>query len=354
MDLRGVPGEISTALCTLLRKFASGDSHGIPQGLWASDYLGKIYLLYLDEYLSSQGIYAIRYVDDYRIFCSSEHQARLIRKECVGVIRDIGLNVQPYKTSIVSVDRLNPELKPITERFLDLRRGTIFLRRLDTGYIDGNDLWEEEHRRSPVTGANVRDFEKLWTEAIDQEDKRASILAFALSGLGEAESPTAEGYILDNLGAFPNLASAFSKYLIALGFKDNTAGKILDFIESGECIHEWQGMWLLEYFRRTGDGTKCYSSRLKAILNDSNQHPLVRALISEVLAVGGSEIDGEDIKRLFREETDPRVRRYLLLGFRLLPAAERNYAISYLSPNDWALKLVGKFVKSKGRLLETD
>ena len=54
LERRGVPGIVTTALWGLLRKFSGGDSHGIPQGLWASDYLGNSYLLYLDEFLDDK------------------------------------------------------------------------------------------------------------------------------------------------------------------------------------------------------------------------------------------------------------------------------------------------------------
>ena len=270
------------------------------------------------------------------------------------MLRDLGLNIQPGKTSIVTVDKLDPELKPVTERFLDLRENTVFLRPFPTDYLDEHDLWEQEQRETPVTDENVRDFEKLWTEAIDQEDKRTALLSFALSGLSAAASPTAEQYILDNLGQFPNLASASTKYLISLGFKQTTAHRILDFIESEECIHEWQQMWLLEYFRKTSDSIDPYKTRLKALLHDSNIHPFSRALVSEIVAFKGADTDGDDVKRLFTDETDPRLRRHLLLGFRLLPSTERNYAISYLPPSDWILRLVGRLVKSDIKLMDTD
>ena len=203
------------------------------------------------------------------------------------------MNIQPQKTSIVTIDKLDPELKPITERFLELRENTPLPGPLGFDYFE---LWEEEGEVDiAITDENVREFEKLWTEAIDQEDKRASILRFALSGLTAGGSATAEQLIVDNLGGFPNLASATTKYLISLGFKDSTAAKILDFIESDECIHEWQQMWLLEYFRRTSSDIGPYKSRLKALLADSNQHPLIRALIVEIIAFKGIDADGKEL-----------------------------------------------------------
>ena len=356
-----VPAVITTAVCKLLRKFANGDSHGIPQGLWASDYLGNVYLLYLDEFLRRKNVYFVRYVDDYRIFFDSEHEARLILKECCGVLREIGLNIQPLKTRLVTVDELDPELKPITAQFLALRtrKNKVIVRRfiLDyfgEEYMTEDEEWEETPNETSLTGEDIQEFERLWTEAVDQEEKRASILSFALSGLSAGGSPTAEQFVLKNLGKFPNLALASVKYLIALGFKPETAERILDFIESKDSIHEWEQMWLLEYFRRTECNIDPYMSRLKSLLNDSNRHALVRALLSETLAFKGKDTDGEDVKRLFINETDPRIRRHLLLGFRLLTLTERNYAISYLSPSDWTLGLVGRLVKSEIKLLPVD
>ena len=91
-----------------------------------------------------------------------------------------------------------------------------------------------------------------------------------------------------------------------------------------------------------------------SLLDDSNQHPLVRCQLSEIIAYKGTDADGEYFQRLFMDETNPRLRRHLLLGLRLLPVTERNYAISYLPPNDWALRLVGRLVKAESKLMDTD
>ncbi|MFQ5872209.1 MAG: RNA-directed DNA polymerase [Dehalococcoidia bacterium] len=348
----GVPGSVSPALMTLLRKFSDGVSYGIPQGLWPSDYLGNIYLLYLDEFLKNRGIYAIRYVDDYRIFCSSVREGRSILKACSGVLRTLGLNPQPLKTSIVEIEKLNPELKPLTEQFLDLRKGKIkvLVRQLGTDYfgeevITESEEWEEQDHEAPMTEEDIKAFERLWTEAVDQEEKRTSVVRFALAGLSLGASPTAEEYVLTTLADFPHLASVASRYLASLGFKDSTANRILDFLESEDNIQEWQEMWLLDYFRIDGSSLGSNKSRIMSILEDTRRHPLVRALAAEILALHGTASDGEDIRRLFTTESHPRLRRALLSGFRLLPAGERNHAISYLPPTDWNLRVVGQLVK---------
>ena len=310
LEIRGVPGPVTSAVSTLLRKFTNGDSHGIPQGLWPSDYLGNIYLLYLDEFLKSRDIYAVRYVDDYRIMCNSEREALQILKECCTALRGIGLNPQPMKTTVVTVDKLNPELKPLTEQFLDLRtrKVQVIVRYLELASL-GEELIveqmeereEEQQQASPFTDDDIREFEHLFTEMVDQEDLRISILNFAISGLTAGESSTAEQFVLDKLSEFPNLAPVASKYLVALGFKADTAERLLAFIESENCIYEYQQMWLLQYFRGPDVVFDSYKSRLKALLSDSNRHPLVRSVIAEILALKGSANDGRVHKATFHQ-----------------------------------------------------
>ena len=357
LERRNVPGAITSSLIALLRRFADGDSHGIPQGSWASDYLGNACVIYLDEYLRSKDLYFIRFVDDYRIFCNSEREGRLILKDCCGVLRPLGLNVQGSKTSIITVDRLDPELKPSTEQLLALRTEKIkvVIKRIEEASM-GEDLvveseeWEENLKDAALTDEDIKDFERLWTEAVDQEDLRIAILNFALAGLTAGASPTAEQYVLDHLDEYPHLASTTSRYLISLGWKSETADRLLTFIESRECIHEWQQMWLLQYFRGADLPIESFKTRLWGILKDPARHPLVRSMIAEVIAMRGTDADGEEISRLFTAESNPHMRRSLLLGYRLLPASERNYAVSYLLPNDWYLKLVGRLVKSQATL----
>lgn len=358
LEKRGVPGVITSTLCGLLRKFSlsEGRSYGIPQGLWPSDYIGNIYLLDLDEFLRDRGLLALRYVDDYRIFCNSDLEGRLILKECCGILSELGLNAQPSKSGVVEVGSLDPELKPIMQQFITLKKTQqkILVRYLDTDYSgdtvvvgEEEELYEEE-KEAALSEFDIQAFEELWTEIVDQEVKRSSILRFALAGLSRGGSSSAKEYVLSSLGDFPQIVPATVKYLLSLGYERNTGEKLLSFLESPENIYEWQEMWILYYFQAKEaflDGDM--KRRLIAILEDYRKHPLVRAAVAEIIAIHGIGSDGAAIKRSLRNEANPRVRRTLLLGYRLLPKTERNYAISYLPPTDWILGLVGELVKSE-------
>ena len=49
----------------------------------------------------------------------------------------------------------------------------------------------------------------------------------------------------------------------------------------------------VRYFRRATDDIEPFKGRLMSLLDDSNQHPLVRCLLSEVIAYKGTDSDGE-------------------------------------------------------------
>ena len=356
LEKRGVSGSVTSTLCGLLRKFNNGRSYGIPQGLWPSDYLGNIYLLDLDEFIRDQGLLFLRFVDDYRIFCNSDLEGRRILKECCKVLSELGLNAQPLKSGVVDVESLDPELKPITQQFLSLKKTQqrILVRYLDTDYsgdtvvVAEEEELHEEEQEAALSEFDIQAFEKLWTEIVDQEVKRASILRLALAGLSRGGSPSAKEYVLSALGDFPQLAPATVKYLLSLGYESDTGKKLLSFLKSPENIYEWQEMWLLRYFQDLGASLdEAMKRRLVAILEDQRKHPLIRQAVAEVIAMHGTQADGATIKRALQNEANPRVRRALLLGYRLLPRSERNYAISYLSRTDWILELVGQLVKSE-------
>jgi hypothetical protein len=100
---------------------------------------------------------------------------------------------------------------------LNLRKDYIkvLVRQSETDYfgeviITESEEWEEQEKEGPLTETDIKAFEQLWTDVVDQEEKRASVLRFALAGLSIGASPTAEEYVLNTLAEFPHLASVTS------------------------------------------------------------------------------------------------------------------------------------------------
>jgi len=80
-------------------KLAGLHKHGIPQGPVASNFLGECFLLPIDEVLSKKFRY-LRYVDDIRLFASSEPDAQKAAIELEVLCRERGLIPQGEKRAI--------------------------------------------------------------------------------------------------------------------------------------------------------------------------------------------------------------------------------------------------------------
>lgn len=100
-DLRtcGVPKEVVDCLSQYLNHW-NQTYPGLPQGQSPSDALAKLYLSRVDLQLRSIGFTHIRYVDDVKIFCRSEQEARRALVELCGVFRQRGMCLQSAKSKI--------------------------------------------------------------------------------------------------------------------------------------------------------------------------------------------------------------------------------------------------------------
>ena len=101
----------------------------LPQGLSASDILAKLYLNTIDLSLNDLGITHLRYVDDIRIFSSTENKAKNSLMFLTEQLRHRGLLIQTAKLKILNkidaiayIEGITPILKGIREGlYVELR-----------------------------------------------------------------------------------------------------------------------------------------------------------------------------------------------------------------------------------------
>ncbi|MDX1442790.1 MAG: RNA-directed DNA polymerase [Gammaproteobacteria bacterium] len=85
----------------MLKTWSKYDGLGIPQNRDASSIIGNIFLARLDALMSKQWPGYMRYMDDIRVACDSEAEARIALKVLTRRLRRIGLNVNAKKTFIL-------------------------------------------------------------------------------------------------------------------------------------------------------------------------------------------------------------------------------------------------------------
>lgn len=100
-------------------------NHGIPQGPISSIFLADLYLMYLDEEITSKeslDIKYLRYVDDIRIFSKTEKNSRKAIAALDLISRDLGLIPQSTKVIVKEVDDIEKELKIQNNKFSNITK----------------------------------------------------------------------------------------------------------------------------------------------------------------------------------------------------------------------------------------
>ena len=100
----GCPAETIELIARCLLDWSAVRDSGLPQGVLASDVLAKLYMESFDKRLKDEGYAHIRYVDDIRVFCGSEIEARRALVLVTELLRERGLVVQSAKTKIRPAD----------------------------------------------------------------------------------------------------------------------------------------------------------------------------------------------------------------------------------------------------------
>lgn len=161
----GVDTDLADALLSWLRHWSAHDhespvfmEHGIPQGPIASGLLSEVVLSYFDTAQRASDLVYLRYVDDIRLFGSSEG---VIRRQLINLdltSKRIGLFPQSGKIKIHEVDDIEDEVKSVSNPPEDL-------------YDDDDDLDQGlVHSRLQELSRNLR---------IDNETRFKYVLARA-------------------------------------------------------------------------------------------------------------------------------------------------------------------------------
>lgn len=220
-DLRSIGCEetVISNLSTSLKRWAHVASRGIPQGFNASDILAKLYLNSVDQFLTDSGIDFLRYVDDFRIFCASEKEAKQAIRILTKVLRKKGLSLQTGKSEILSAEDASlkiqgiiPILHQVEQDFLDEIFGA------DNPYgtlQEADEIINSDEKELSITSI-VGAYEKyIVSTPFSEFDK--TLFHFLLKRLGKAKNSHAVDHCLKVLRMRPEESEDVLKYLFQIG-----------------------------------------------------------------------------------------------------------------------------------------
>jgi hypothetical protein len=235
------------ALFQVLKYWCYQENCGLPQNRDASSFLANIYMLAVDRAMLASGCRYFRYMDDIKIVCADEFEARKRLKELSLELRELGLSINAGKTQICSVaDSVG------IDRLLDTGGK-------DLQHLDG--IWgTRKVGLISKTFPMLRDFaiDLLRQGKVDTREFRWCIKRLEAVAQAPEFQPPPEYFaqitplVIDALFSVPASTDQLAGYLAAVPTTDDQLAHIADYLcDSRKCIYNWQNyrLWQLMAFK---------------------------------------------------------------------------------------------------------
>lgn len=275
------------AIKRLLNSWNYSISYGIPVGQDASRLLAELTLTDIDEGLLSEGIDYCRYMDDFRIFCSTEKEAyeqlAILAKM---LFENHGLTLQQHKTRIIPIEEFRENYLQ-SEESIELKRISDDLNTI-LGEI-GIDTYEEiyydqlpEEIQLQIDQFNLK---SIIQEQIESGNPNAKLVGFVLRRMAQVKDHDAVEFILDNVDNLYTSYKHIFSYLNDLKFdtvnQEIIGYKLIHILNSSIVGHlEYHRMWL---FSILGKGNGWQIDKLATLYNEYSDEFTRRKII---LALG--------------------------------------------------------------------
>ena len=144
-----------------LKQWTYEGHRGLPQNRDASSFLANIYMRRVDQKMVGSGYQYFRYMDDIKILCDTEMEARKALKDLVIELRQLGLSVNSKKTSIdyiessesigVCIEESSTQLRYLqalweTRKIASIKASFVPLKKLALQCLRKDDLTSREFR----------------------------------------------------------------------------------------------------------------------------------------------------------------------------------------------------------------
>lgn len=229
------------ALFHMLEKWSDErvQGYGLPQGPAGSGFLADIYLDYVDRRMEKYEGY-FRFMDDIRIFCTSEIEAKIALKELIINLRDLKLNINAKKTRILKGDQIHKTLFDPQKSLMNL--------------IDASMNTKDQRQIKKIIPHLMKLFKNSFAD--DPFEKRH--LNFSLYRLGILHMSgfkfdTAEviKFIVDNFMSSPHHAGLFLYFLSMFPNNAEIAHYLFSFLLTEYNIYEMQELRVLQTLLRS-------------------------------------------------------------------------------------------------------
>lgn len=289
----------------------------IPQGVDASSILANLYLHHIDEQFSRMsGVEYFRYADDIRIVAKDKITAKMSLGRLIKALRLIGLDINNSKTRVLDkqlalrqlpdplktdIDKANELVR--SKKALNVRLAIPILKNIfkHASDINGDPLYQRHH--SFVINRLI-----LLRKYVDSRF------------IGKVSR-----LFISNLERLPGSSRDSSRYFRYFHSK-KIKTSLISFLRSKDNIYGWQEMWILDclirfHYRSMISGDLDYFDEVS---KDLRRHPLCRSKAILLIGKFGDQHRRSELMSRFSTESDPIIKRAIIVACQQLNLAERN------------------------------
>lgn len=306
---------IST-LRTLLEKWCYNDRHGLPQNRDASSFIANIVLDAVDKAMVSKGYDYFRYVDDIRIICSDEHEAKRALNDLIYELRKLGLNINSKKTVILDKDSDDiSEFFPSSDDTMTL--------------IDS--MWRSRSKK--IIAKSIPILYDFLKEQLDKGETQSRPFRYCInrfktlisSNLFASKSILAQDIADSLISEFerqPVSTDQFCKLLKDLDVSDDQLKRIGDYVVNEMvAIHCWQNYQILLFLAHKKYEYQPVIDHCKKLVSCNIERAEVPACFIYLASIG-KENEVEEFIKLFEETWPYQHQRYFLIALQNTPVAK--------------------------------
>jgi len=311
-EKNNIRSAVST-LRVLLEKWCYSERHGLPQNRDASSFVANVVLTAVDKSMVKKGYDYFRYVDDIRIICSDEFEAKRALNDLIFELRKLGLNINSKKTVIL--DKKSDNI----QEFFPSSDDTMTL--IDT-------MWRSKSKKVIARSIPVLfEFLQKQIEAGETQSRpfRYCINRFKTlisSNLFDSKSILASeiaSALIGELDRQPVSTDQFCKLLMDLDLSEEQNQSIGNFIMNKDvAIHGWQNYHLILLMAYKKFNIPSLVEHCKALVRHSVESPEVPACFIYLASIG-LESEVEEFIEDFKETWPYQHQRYFLIALQNTP-----------------------------------
>ena len=336
MELASIPVDRSENVESFLNQLTGKQSQGLPVGPFASIVLAEACLIDVDNFLLRQNVPYTRYVDDFRMFCTSRRQAIELKHDLAEYLFSVHrLSLESSKSAIKHVNRFvktemsDPE--EIEQQARVNRMNLLFKEVVDEGgpyWFEGLDEGTENEL---LNKAQKESFIAVFEDCVRRRPLHLGLARHLLRRGLKSRTNVLNGLIFDNFEALAPVLRDIIRYLVVTLPKPQAAkrGKqLLAFCKESDIgALPFVRMWVLELLYRRPD--LCPATDALALAEESTADLGYRP--AALLAATYKQVDWVRARKETWRNYESWSRRALIWSASALPSGERKPFLSMVA-----------------------